>query len=93
MYAIQFALRSFCGEPKDCRVKWFTDNRAATKIVEVGSMSYDLQCFALRTFQIYLAYKISLDIQWVPRNEIAKADFISRFILMLTIGRLFRKAS
>ena len=43
-------------------------------------MRYDLQCFALRIFQICLAYKISLDIQWVPRNEVAKADFISRFI-------------
>ena len=78
--ATEFALRSFCGELKDSRVKWFTDNRAAAKIVEVGSMRYDLQCFALRIFQICLAYKISLDIQWVPRNEVAKADFISRFI-------------
>ena len=41
----------------------------------------------MRIFQIYLVYKISLDIQWVPRYEIAKADFISRFRLMLTIGR------
>ena len=80
LYAIEFALRSFCGELKDSRVKWFTDNRAAAKIVEVGSMRYDLQCFALRIFQICLAYKISFDIQWVPRNDVAKADFISRFI-------------
>ena len=80
LYAIEFALRSFCGELKNSRVKWFTDNRAAAKIVEVGSMRYDLQCFALRIFQICLAYKISLDIQWVPRNEVAKVDFISRFI-------------
>ena len=43
-------------------------------------MRYDLQCFALRIFQICLAYKISLDIQRVPRNEVAKADFISRAI-------------
>lgn len=80
MYATEFALTSFCGEPKDSRVNWFTDNRRATKIVEVGNMRYDSQCFALRIFQICLAYKISLDIQWVPRNEVAKADFISRFI-------------
>ena len=79
LYAIEFALRSFCGELKNSRVKWFTDNRAAAKIVEVGSTRYDLQCFALRIFQICLAYKISLDIQSVPRNEVAKADFNSRF--------------
>ena len=64
---------------KDSRVKTFTDNRAAAKIVEVGSMRYDLQCFALRIFQMCLAYRISLDIQSVPRSEVAKADFISRF--------------
>ena len=54
LYAIEFALRSFCGELNDSRVKWLTDNRAAAKIVEVGSMRYDLQCFALRIFQICL---------------------------------------
>lgn len=80
LYAIEFALTSFGSEPKDSRVNWFTDNRRATKIVEVGSMRYDLQCFALHIFQICLAYKISLDIQWVPRNEVAKTDIISRFI-------------
>ena len=80
LYAIEFALRSFCGKLKDSRVKWFTDNRAAAKISEAGSMRYDFQCFALCIFQICPAYKISLYIQWVPRNEVAKADFISRFI-------------
>ena len=82
LYAIEFAIRSFCGKLKDSRVKWFTDNRAAAKISEAGSMRYDFQCFALCSFQICPAYKISLDIQWVPRNEVAKADFISRFIAL-----------
>ena len=27
LYAIEFALRSFCGELKDSRVKWFTETR------------------------------------------------------------------
>ena len=72
LYAIGFALRLFCGELKDSRVKWFTDNRAAAKIIEAGRISL--------MFKICLAYTISLDIQWAPRNEFAKADFISRFI-------------
>ena len=29
--SIEFAFRSFCGELKDSRVKWFTDNGAAAK--------------------------------------------------------------
>ena len=58
LYAIEFALRSFCGELKGSRVKWFTDNRAAAKIVEVGSMRNDLQCFVLRIFQIWIAYRV-----------------------------------
>ena len=41
LYTIEFALRSFCGELKNSRVKWFTDNRAAAKIVEVGSTIYN----------------------------------------------------
>ena len=78
--AIEFAPKSFCAELKDSHVKWFTCNLATSKIVEVGSMRKDLHYFALRIFQICLEYEISLDIQWVPRNVVAHADFISRFI-------------
>jgi hypothetical protein len=80
LYAIKYALESFCTTLENSHVKWFTDNQGAAKIVEVGSMRSDLQTLALRIFQICTQYKILLDIQWVPRTEVTKADFISRII-------------
>ena len=35
---------------------------------------------ALRMFQFCVDNAIQLDIQWIPRSELARADFISRLI-------------
>ena len=80
LYAIEFSLESFSSVLRNSHVKWFTDNQAAAKIVEVGSMRIDLHRLALKIFKICIQHKIRLDIQWVPRTEIEKADFISRMI-------------
>lgn len=42
LYVIEFVFRLFCGELKNFCVKWFIDNCVVVKIVEVGSMRYDL---------------------------------------------------
>ena len=52
--AIEFALLSFTEVLKGSHVKWFTDNQAAAKIVEVGSMRLDLQDIAVRVFNIFV---------------------------------------
>ena len=59
-------------------VKWYTDNQAAEKIVEVGSMKPDLHKLAIKIFGACLRSKIKLEIQWIPRSENERADFISR---------------
>lgn len=78
--AIEFALSSFVSVLNDSYVKWFTDNQAAAKVVGVGSMRQDLQLIALKIFNICTQHKIHLQIQWVPRAQMEKADFISRMI-------------
>ena len=40
--AIQFSLRSLTELLKSTHVKWLTDSQAAAKIVEVGSMKFEL---------------------------------------------------
>ena len=78
--AIYFALQSFCPLLKNSSVKWFTDNQAAARIVESGSMRKDLHFLCLKVFQTCLLHKISLEIQWIPRSEVQRADYISRLI-------------
>ena len=80
LYAIEFALKSFDVALSNSHVKWFTDNQAAAKIVEVGSMKRDLHAIAIRIFRICIERKILLDIQWVPQTQVERADFLSRLI-------------
>ena len=78
--AIEFAIQSFKDVLKASHVKWFTDNQAAAKITEVGSMHFDLHHIALRIFNLCLRHGINLDIQWIPRDFNSRADYLSRLI-------------
>ena len=61
-------------------VKWFTDRQSAAKINEVGSMKLDLHRLAIKIFQFCAEHSIRLEVQWIPRKENEKADYISRLI-------------
>ena len=78
--AIDFSLESFAPVLEGSLVKWFTDSQSAAKIVEVGSMKLDLHRLAVKIFQFCAEYNIRLEVQWIPRTENEKADYISRLI-------------
>lgn len=61
-------------------VKWHSDNKALTRIVEVGSMKKDLQEIALSIYSICAQLNIKLETTWVPRELNAEADESSRLI-------------
>ena len=61
-------------------MKWYTDNQAAAKIVDVGSMEPDLHKLAVKIFGACLRGKIKLEVQWIPMSENEKANFISLLI-------------
>ena len=76
--AIVFALESFVPVLEGSLVKWFTDSQTAAKIIEVGSMKLDLHRLAVKIFQFCAEHSIRLEVQWIPRTENEKADYISR---------------
>ena len=78
--AIEFSLQSFAPVLKGSHVKWFTDNQAVARIVEVSSMKLVLHRMARRIFDICAQSGICLDIQWIPRTFNEQADYISRLI-------------
>ena len=43
-------------------------------------MRKDLHSIAIRIYKLCLDHKIDLDIEWIPRTEIQRADYISRLI-------------
>ncbi|XP_069109284.1 LOW QUALITY PROTEIN: uncharacterized protein [Argopecten irradians] len=69
-------LHLFCGK----KVKWYTDNQNVVSIVNKGSMKADLQSIALSIFDTCVRNCISIDIDWVPRTENEKADYVSRIV-------------
>ena len=58
----------------------FSDSQSACKIIQVGSMRSHLHAIAVEIFQFYSSNVIELELQWIPRAEIEKADYISRVI-------------
>lgn len=78
--AIELALISYKTSFSGKVIKWFTDNQNCVKIVNTGSMKEDLHIIARSIFSICLNLGISIDIQWVPRTENEKADYISKMI-------------
>ena len=47
---------------------------------KVGSMKLDLHRLAVKIFQFCAEHNIRLEVQWIPRTENEKADYISRLI-------------
>ena len=78
--AIYYVLLSCAERLKRRRVKVFTDNQGAARIVSVGSSKVRLQSVAMSIFDFCLSNGISLEAQWIPRSQNEKADLLSRFV-------------
>ena len=65
---IEFSLQSFATLLEGSHVKWYTDSQAAAKVVEVGSIKFDLYRVARSIFSICMQFSIHLEVQWIPRS-------------------------
>ena len=75
--AILFALHSFLPLLIGSYVKWFSDSQSACKIIQIGSMRSDLHATALKFFQFCANNGIELEVQWLPRTEIERAESLT----------------
>ena len=62
-------------------MKCFFDSQSACKIIQVGSMRSDLHAFSLEIFQFCANNAIELEVQWIRRTEIERADYVFPLIL------------
>ena len=46
----------------------------------MGSTRTELHAIALKIFQFCAVNRIELEVQWIPRTKIDRADYISRII-------------
>ena len=81
LLAVQFVLGSFSSFLPNSRVKWFTDSQGAGRIVQVGSMNFNLHKLASDIFFSFcFKFGIDLYIEWVPRSLNEKADYLSKIV-------------
>ena len=80
LQCVNYALDSFKNLLGSCTVKWFTDNQCAPKILEGGSTKEHLHKIALEINYCTRKNDISLEVEWIPRNQNEKADYLSKVI-------------
>ena len=78
--AIYYVCLSYVSQLRNRKVKFFTDNQGAARIVQIGSPIGELQQIALAIFNVCLTNHIQLETQWIPREENIRADVLSRFL-------------
>ena len=76
--AVKFVLLSLLDQLSGLTVEWFADNQNVPQIVSSGSSKGHLQSEALSIFNICCSRGISIEMEWIPRTQNDKADFLSR---------------
>ncbi|XP_069104365.1 LOW QUALITY PROTEIN: uncharacterized protein [Argopecten irradians] len=71
-------LNSTLDKVKGHSVRLFMDNKSACTIARVGSSKPYLQKVAMDMLRLTSEYSITMQTQWVPRNNNKTADFLSR---------------
>lgn len=59
-------------------VKVYTDNQNVVKIVKSGSMKKDLHDIACKIFFFCIKNQITLEVEWIPRDQNNEADCYSK---------------
>ena len=75
---IHFSLSALGDSLSGKVVNYWVDNRSAVSIVENGSMKMDCHLLALAIHDVCKRKGISLNVQWIPREENKEADRLSR---------------
>ena len=78
--AIYHVLQSYKKNLKCKKVKVFSDNQSACKILVVGSRKHHLQRLAVNIFKLSAENNLLLESQWIPREGNKRADQISKFL-------------
>ena len=75
--AVYLVLLSFATKLSGHTVKWFTDNQGVVHIINNGSRKEHLQDGAMAIFELCFQHAIKLGVEWIPRSQNEKADFVS----------------
>lgn len=78
MKAVETTLLSSADKISNRTVKVYTDNQNVVKIVKSGSMKKDLHDIACKIFFFCIKNHITLEVEWIPRDQNNEADCYSK---------------
>ena len=78
--AVRLMLESLAPTIAGCRFVHRSDNQAAVSIIHAGSRHAHLQVVALEIFCLCYRHCISLQAEWIPREENKCADILSKWV-------------
>ena len=77
---VSLAIKAFSPQLCTKRVRVLSDNKGVIAIVSKGSRVPELHNLSVSLFEFCKLHNISLDVQWIPRNQNEVADVLSREI-------------
>ena len=78
--AVLNVLEAFALKLRGNTIKWFTDNQSVKFIVTNGSKKRHLQDGASCIFETCMKYTLKLEMEWIPRSQNERADYISKIV-------------
>ena len=75
-----YVLQSFSAALSHHKVKWFSDSQNTCRIVSVGGSRPELQAIAVEIFEVCMSFDIAMEIEWLPRSQNDRADYLSRIV-------------
>ena len=75
-----YVLQSFSAALSHRKVDWLLDNQNTCRIVSVATSKRELQAIAIEIFEVCTSFNIAIEIEWLPRSQNDKADYLSRIV-------------
>lgn len=78
--ALLHALQSFSAVLSHHKVNWFSDSQNSCRIVSEGTSKPELRAITKEIFEVCMSFDIAMEIEWLPRSQNDKADYLSRIV-------------
>ena len=76
--AVHMVLQALAPKLQNEQLRWLTDNQNVVRIVLHGSKKPLFQELALSVFQLCVVHHVTIEPEWIPREENELADYISK---------------
>ena len=78
LLAVKYVIISLIAKLNGSSIKWYTNNKNVALILNISSKKQHLQSEIMQIFNICYPRSINIDIEWIPRTQNERADYLSK---------------